>query len=63
MFAELGCRPQTGLMAESIWNHDRDAANRLGIRWSGATSVGHPNVFDWRTQASALRALIGNVRP
>jgi len=45
--------------AESIWNNDRDAANRLGTRWSGATSDDHPNVFDWRTQASALSALIG----
>lgn len=47
--------------AESIWNNDRDAANRLGTRWSGATSDDHPNVFDWRTQASALSALIGDV--
>lgn len=47
--------------AESIWNNDRDAAGRLGTRWSGATSDDHPNVFDWRTQASALSALIGNV--
>ncbi|GAB3913803.1 hypothetical protein GCM10011575_19340 [Microlunatus endophyticus] len=45
--------------AESIWNDDRDAANRLGTRWSGETSDDHPNVFDWRTQASALSALIG----
>ena len=47
--------------AESIWNDDRDAAGRLGTRWSGATSNDHPNVFDWRTQASALSALIGDV--
>ena len=47
--------------AESIWNNDRDAADRLGTRWSGATSDDHPNVFDWRTQASALSALIGDV--
>lgn len=47
--------------AESIWNADRDAAGRLGTRWSGATSDAHPNVFDWRTQASALSALIGDV--
>ena len=47
--------------AENIWNDDRDAAGRLGIRWSGATDNDHPNVFDWRTQASALSALIGNV--
>ncbi|WP_236585384.1 glycoside hydrolase family 76 protein [Dyella sp. EPa41] len=47
--------------AESIWANDRDAAGRLGTRWSGATSNDHPNVFDWRTQASALSALIGEV--
>lgn len=47
--------------AESIWTHDRDAAGRLGTRWSGATNDDHPNVFDWRTQASALSALIGDV--
>ncbi|MBO0813184.1 MAG: glycoside hydrolase family 76, partial [Microlunatus sp.] len=45
--------------ADTIWSRDRDAANRLGTRWSGGTSADHPNVFDWRTQASALSALIG----
>lgn len=47
--------------AASIWDTDRDAAGRLGTRWAGATSDDHPNVFDWRTQASALSALVGNV--
>jgi predicted alpha-1,6-mannanase (GH76 family) len=47
--------------AESIWQDDRDAAGRLGTRWDGATSDEHPNVFDWRTQASALSALVGQV--
>ena len=47
--------------ADGIWKDDRDAAGRLGTRWSGATSDDHPNVFDWRTQASALSALIGDV--
>lgn len=47
--------------AASIWDDDRDAAGRLGTRWSGASSDDHPNVFDWRTQASALSALIGDV--
>jgi predicted alpha-1,6-mannanase (GH76 family) len=47
--------------ADTLWNDDRDAAGRLGTRWSGATSDDHPNVFDWRTQASALSALIGAV--
>lgn len=47
--------------AESIWNKDRDAADRLGTRWSGATSDDQPNVLDWRTQTSALSALVGDV--
>ncbi|QWT21355.1 glycoside hydrolase family 76 protein [Bacillus sp. NP157] len=47
--------------ATSIWNNDRDAAGRLGTRWTGATSDDHPNVFDWRTQASAMSALIGDI--
>jgi predicted alpha-1,6-mannanase (GH76 family) len=50
-----------GQQAESVWNDDRDAAGRLGTRWSGATNDDHPNVFDWRTQASGLSALIGDV--
>jgi predicted alpha-1,6-mannanase (GH76 family) len=45
--------------AASIWENDRDAAGRLGTRWSGLTSDEHPNAFDWRTQASALSALTG----
>ena len=40
--------------ANSVWNADRDSLNRLGARWSGQS----PNVRDWRTQASALSALI-----
>ena len=43
--------------AATVWDNDRDAADRLGERWSGAA----PNVFDWRTQASALSALIAAV--
>ncbi|APG05525.1 glycoside hydrolase family 76 [Luteibacter rhizovicinus DSM 16549] len=47
--------------ATNLWQNDRDAAGRFGTRWSGATNDDHPNVFDWRTQASALSALIGDV--
>lgn len=47
--------------ANGVWENDRDAAGRLGTRWSGATSDSHPNVFDWRTQASALSALLGDI--
>lgn len=48
--------------AESIWQNDRDAAGRLGVRWSGTTNEHSPNVFNWRTQASALSALTGAIR-
>lgn len=47
--------------AETIWEQDRDAADRLGTRWAGGTNAEHPNVFDWRTQASAMSALIAAV--
>jgi predicted alpha-1,6-mannanase (GH76 family) len=47
--------------ADTIWSQDRDASNNLGERWSGTTSTDYPNVFDWRTQASALSALIAAV--
>jgi hypothetical protein len=38
--------------ADRIWSADRDSLNRIGGRWSGATSAP-----DWRTQASGLAAL------
>jgi predicted alpha-1,6-mannanase (GH76 family) len=44
--------------SRSIWTADRDSLNRLGERWSGQDSSAHPNVRDWRTQASALSALL-----
>ena len=47
--------------ARTVWNHDRTASDRLGTRWSGASRSDHPNVFDWRTQASALSALIADI--
>ena len=40
--------------ANSVWTVDRDSLNRIGERWSGAG----PNVSDWRTQASAVSALL-----
>jgi predicted alpha-1,6-mannanase (GH76 family) len=39
--------------SDSIWAHDRDSLNRIGLRWAG----GSPNPADWRTQASGLEAL------
>ncbi|MFC8798601.1 glycoside hydrolase family 76 protein [Promicromonospora sp. NPDC057138] len=47
--------------AETIWANDRDSSERLGQRWAGGWTTEHPNVFDWRTQASALSALIAAV--
>lgn len=44
--------------AAAVWTKDRDALNRLGERWAGASTSGSPNVRDWRTQASALSALL-----
>ncbi|GAA0624801.1 glycosyl hydrolase [Kribbella sandramycini] len=38
--------------ADSIWQHDRDALNRLGQRWAAG------GVRDWRTQASGLGGLL-----
>ncbi|MEW2516716.1 glycoside hydrolase family 76 protein [Actinacidiphila alni] len=46
--------------AASIWSADRDSLNRLGERWSGQGTSDHPNVRDWRTQASALSALLAS---
>jgi hypothetical protein len=42
--------------ANSVWNTDRDSLNRFGERWSGP-ALG-PSATDWRTQASALSALL-----
>jgi predicted alpha-1,6-mannanase (GH76 family) len=40
--------------ADAVWQRDRDALGRIGLRWSGAP----PNPRDWRTQASGLSALL-----
>jgi predicted alpha-1,6-mannanase (GH76 family) len=42
----------------SLWNADRDTFNDFGERWSGQTSTSNPNIYDWRTDASALEALL-----
>lgn len=44
--------------ADSVWNADRDSLDQLGERWAGGGTSVYPNVFDWRTQASALGALL-----
>lgn len=45
--------------ADTVWSKNRDHLNRLGQRWAGGSLS---NVHDWRTQASALGALIGAMR-
>ncbi|MBP2325201.1 hypothetical protein JOF56_005586 [Kibdelosporangium banguiense] len=52
--AELGHQQFTARQSASIWAADRDPLNRIGQRWAG----GSPNQTDWRTQASALSALL-----
>ncbi|HEX4787585.1 MAG TPA: glycoside hydrolase family 76 protein [Actinospica sp.] len=42
----------------SLWNADRNSLNQFGERWSGQSPSADPNVVDWRTQASALEALL-----
>ena len=44
--------------AATIWAQDRADGDRLGVRWAGGGTAEHPNVIDWRTQASALGALL-----
>ncbi len=44
--------------SDTLWSADRDTLNRFGERWSGADDSSHPNIRDWRTQASALAAFI-----
>ena len=44
--------------ATALWASDRDSLNRFGERWSGPDSGSYPNIRDWRTQASALEALL-----
>ena len=48
----------TTTQANSVWSADRNTLNQLGERWSGQDSTSYPNVRDWRTQASALSALL-----
>ncbi|GAA1716986.1 hypothetical protein GCM10009809_11260 [Isoptericola hypogeus] len=47
--------------ASSIWADDRDDDDRLGLRWAGGDGAEEANAFDWRTQASALSALLANI--
>ncbi|WP_322899521.1 glycoside hydrolase family 76 protein [Actinacidiphila rubida] len=44
--------------ANSLWNADRDSLDRFGERWAGGGTSSAPNVSDWRTEASALSALL-----
>jgi predicted alpha-1,6-mannanase (GH76 family) len=42
----------------ALWNDDRDTLDNIGERWSGQNPSADPNATDWRTQASALEALL-----
>lgn len=54
-------RQAVATQASTIWEHDRTIGDELGVRWAGASTEDSPNVFDWRTQASALSALIADL--
>ncbi len=45
--------------SDSIWSNNRDPLNHLAQRWTGTT----PNPSDWRTQTSALEALLAATPP
>ena len=49
--------------AASIWAQDRNGDDRIGLRWAGGDGTDRANVFDWRTQASGLSALLANIPP
>jgi hypothetical protein len=42
----------------TFWGADRDSLDQIGERWSGLDPAAAPNVSDWRTEASALDALV-----
>ncbi|MGP4977090.1 glycoside hydrolase family 76 protein [Brachybacterium tyrofermentans] len=54
-------RDVVATQAATIWETDRSITDELGVRWAGASTEASPNVFDWRTQASALSALIADL--
>jgi predicted alpha-1,6-mannanase (GH76 family) len=47
--------------ATSVWTKDHNSDDRLGLRWAGGDGSQTANVFDWRTQASALSALLADI--
>lgn len=46
--------------AQAVWNDDRDTLDRLGERWAGPGDGSAPDAWDWRTQASAVSALLAD---
>lgn len=54
-------REAVARQAASIWERDRTDEGRHGVRWNGEETAESPNVADWRTQASALSALIADL--
>jgi predicted alpha-1,6-mannanase (GH76 family) len=43
---------------DTFWANDRTSDNQIGEIWSGASSDTHQNMFDWRTEASGLEAIL-----
>jgi predicted alpha-1,6-mannanase (GH76 family) len=47
--------------SDTLWADDRTSDNQLGEIWSGQSSASHVNMFDWRTQASGLEAILATL--
>ena len=45
----------------TLWNDDRTSLNQFSERWDGQTSSADPNIYSWRTQASALEAILAGL--
>jgi hypothetical protein len=46
---------------DTLWANDRTSTNEIGQIWSGQGSTAHQNMFDWRTQASGLEAILATL--
>jgi hypothetical protein len=45
----------------TLWNSDRNSLDQIGERWSGQSPSSNPNIDSWRTQASALEAILAGL--
>jgi predicted alpha-1,6-mannanase (GH76 family) len=46
---------------DTLWAKDRTGSDEIGQIWSGQSSTAHQNMFDWRTQASGLEAILATL--